>query len=94
LLFLKNNSNQQNKKLIKLNNITDNFIITKCDNDSQIHINDIELKPNCNYKIINTSNPNAEEATIIIYKDKNGIYHQIGKMIKSEILFIRKINNC
>jgi len=74
--FLKNNSNQKNKILIKLNNITDNFIITKCDNDSQMHINDLELKSNCNYKIINTSNPNAEGATIIIYKDKNGIYHQ------------------
>ncbi len=74
--YLKPKSHNQNLKIIPLNNITDNFIITKCDNDSIINSNDLELKQNCNYQIVNRSNNNAEGATIIIYKDKNGIYHQ------------------
>jgi hypothetical protein len=74
--YLKPKSHNQNLKIIPLNNITDNFIITKCDNDSIINSNDLELKQNCNYQIVNRSNNNAKEKFIIIYKDKNGIYHQ------------------
>jgi hypothetical protein len=74
--YLKPKPHYQNIKIIPLNDISDNFIITKCDNDSTINSNDLELKQNCNYQIVNTSNQNEEEATIIIYKDKNEIYHQ------------------